>query len=383
LAIGVGGQITLETAQAQIEIPRLEARESSPLTLTCSASPGFIKAGEASTIVAIASDPRHRPLTYSYSASAGTVKSGGDRAVFFSAGAPTGTIEITCRVSDDQGRAAFARATIVINAPAMALPPPEKGIHLPAFPSAAADPKQKDATLIPQHVPVTPPQTASTAQSPSAPLAGAASSSEYSEGYALEAWKKGLKQGQIEYAVPPAMKAQIPASVSVRIHGFQDVAGAQPLLGATGNDTLKVSSYMKVELLAPLNPGEFTIAPLNSDTVQFVPNDGSATWNWNVTPAYEAKNQKLEIRVSLVYKRPDTTLEDILEDKTYTVNVQVQKLTTTMWEDFQKDPIAFIKYVAPGGAGWAALAALVTSLGGFAWWKKKRAKKATRRTPPR
>jgi len=176
------------------------------------------------------------------------------------------------------------------------------------------------------------------------------------------------------------MKAQVPAPVSVKIHGFQDVAGAQPLLGATGSDVLKVSSYMKVELLAPLNPGEFAFAPLNADAVQFVPNDGSATWNWNVTPAYEAKNQKLEIRVSLVYKRPDTTLEDILEDKTYTVNVQVQKLTTTMWQDFQKDPIAFIKYMMPGGAGWVALAGFVTSLGGFAWWKKKRTRKAAHRT---
>lgn len=358
VALVVGGQTTLETAHAQIEIPKLDARESSPLTLACSASTGFIKLGEASTIVAIANDPRHRPLTYSYSASAGTIRGSGERAVFFSAGAPTGTIEITCRVADGQGGEASARTSIVIGAPAMALPPPERGIHLP----------------------VIPPQTATTAHSPSVPLAGATPSSEYSEGYALEAWKKGLKQGQIEYSVPPSMKAQIPASISVRIHGFQDVAGAQALLGATGNDTLKVSSYMKVELLAPLNPGEFTIAPMNSDAVQFVPNDGSATWNWNVTPAYEARNQKLEIRVSLVYKRPDTTLEDILEDKTYTVNVQVQKLTTTMWEDFQKDPIAFIKYIAPGGAGWAALAALITSLGGFAWWKKKRAKSANHRT---
>jgi hypothetical protein len=97
-----------------------------------------------------------------------------------------------------------------------------------------------------------------------------------------------------------------------------------------------------------------------------------------VIPAYAAKDQKLEIRVSLVYKRPDTTLQDTLDDQNYTVNVEVQKISTTLWQDFQKDPIGFIKYMAPGGAGWGALAALFASLGGFAWWKKKGKKKAVR-----
>jgi hypothetical protein len=202
---------------------------------------------------------------------------------------------------------------------------------------------------------------------------------EYEQGYALEAWKKGLKEGHIHYNVPPSMKAQVQSPVSVRIDGFQNTASAQPMLGETGNGTLKVSPYMKVELLAPLNPGEFTITPKDNNAVKFVPNDGFATWDWNVIPAYQAKNQTLEIRVSLVYKRPDTTLEDSLEDKSYTVNIEVQKLTTTVWQDFQKDPIAFFKYMLPGGAGWAALAALVGSMGGLAWWKRKGKKKPANR----
>jgi hypothetical protein len=218
-----------------------------------------------------------------------------------------------------------------------------------------------------------------TAQSQTNQSAAPASSSEYAAGIALQAWKKGLKEGHIHYNVPPSMTAQIKSPVTVRIDGFQNAASAQPLLGETGSGTLKVSEFMKVELLAPLNPGEFTIAPQDNNAEKFVPIDGSATWNWTVTPAFAARNQKLEIRVSLVHHRPDATLEDPLEDTDYTVNVDVQKLTTTMWQDFQKDPIAFIKYMAPGGAGWAALAAFVTSLGGFAWWKKKRTKKSPRR----
>jgi hypothetical protein len=205
----------------------------------------------------------------------------------------------------------------------------------------------------------------------------AAPTGEYDQGYALEAWKNGLKEGKIEYIVPPSMKAQVPSPVTVKIHGFKD-AGGQPLLGATGGGTLKVSSYMKVEVLAPLNPGEFTITSKGNEAIQFVPIDGFATWNWDVTPAYAAKDQKLEIRVSLVYKRPNTTLQDTLDDQKYTVNVEVQKISTTLWQDFQKDPIGFIKYMAPGGAGWGALAALIASLGGFTWWKRKGKKKVVR-----
>ena len=196
--------------------------------------------------------------------------------------------------------------------------------------------------------------------------------SEYAQGAEVETWKKGLKQGAIEYRVPAAMQAQQPSAVTVKIHGYQDASGWQPMPGATGNGNLKVSSRMKVELIAPLNPAEFTITPQNSEAVQFVPNDGAATWMWNVTPAYKATDQKLEIRVSLVYQVPGSTLEEPLDDQYYPVTVDVQKLSVANEHDFQKDPVGWLKYMLPGGSGWGALAALVTSLGGLAWWKRKK-----------
>jgi hypothetical protein len=196
----------------------------------------------------------------------------------------------------------------------------------------------------------------------------------------LEAWKNGLKEGAIEYRVPAAMQAQQPSMVTVKIHGYQDTEGWQPMLGVTGTGALKVSSRMKVELLAPLNPAEFTIAPQDNQAIKFVPNDGSATWMWSVTPAYKATGQKLEIRVSLEYQQQGSSLEEALEDTYYTVNVDVQGLSTVISHDFQKHPIEWLKYMLPGGSGWGALAALIASLGGwYAWWKKK-TKKAARRT---
>jgi hypothetical protein len=230
-------------------------------------------------------------------------------------------------------------------------------------------PVQQPAPKMAAHPSPAQPAQVQIAKSASAP------SGEHEEGYTLEAWKKNLKQGTIEYLVPPKMTVQVPAPVTVRIHGFRSATGDQPLLGATGSGPLKVSSSMKVELLAPLDPGEFIITPQSNPAVQSVPIDNSATWSWTVTPAHKAQNETLQIRVSLVYKRPDTSLDYLLEERNYTVNIEVQKLTTTLWQDFQKDPIGFIKYMAPGGAGWGALAALIASLGGLTWWKKKRKKK--------
>jgi len=401
--IGAETQIASASGQAKSSIPEFGLKKSAPLTIDCIAEPGFIRPGDVSRIVTTAVSAQNRPITYSYSVSAGTIGGNGATALFSSTGVPVGAVEIACRVSDDLGRTATATTTVVIRTPSKAippqeilihptmtgiaptrpaLPPPPKSVHTPSLPSTIATPTTIKSAPVHQPAPAasTPESLSKIAQDQSAKFAATAPSSEYAEGYALEAWKKNLKEGHIDYFVKPDMKAQMQSPVTVRIHGFQDVPGAQPLPATTGSGTLKVSSYMKVELLAPLNPGEFTIAPQGNEAIQFVPNDGSATWNWVVTPAYAAMNQQLEIRVSLVYKRPDTTLEDLLVDTNYTVNVDVQKLSTTLWQDFQKDPIAFIKYMLPGGAGWGALAALVTSLGGFAWWKRKKKKAAPRHT---
>ena len=206
------------------------------------------------------------------------------------------------------------------------------------------------------------------------PASAAPSSNEYQLGDEVEAWKNNLKSGAIEYYVPPAMTAQQKWPVTVVVHGYQDTK-TQTLPNPTGTGTLKVSSQMKVELLAPFNPGEFTIASQGNPAIQFIPNDGYATWMWNVIPADKAQNQQLQIRVSLIYPGKDGNIEQILEEKTYAVNVNVQKLTVTIEQSFWKDPLGWFKAILPGGAGWAAIAALVTSLGGLITWWRKRGKK--------
>jgi hypothetical protein len=91
-----------------------------PPTISCSASPSTINPGDKSTITASGVSPQNRPLTYSYSAASGTVSGTGTSATFDSTGAPTGTVAITCNVSDDKGQTATAGTSVTITAPYVA-----------------------------------------------------------------------------------------------------------------------------------------------------------------------------------------------------------------------------------------------------------------------
>lgn len=93
-----------------------------PPTISCSVSPTTIKPGDTATLTSTAVSPQNRPLTYSYTATAGTITGGGSTAEYSSAGAPTGAVEITCKVSDDKGHSASTITHLTIAAPP---PPPQ------------------------------------------------------------------------------------------------------------------------------------------------------------------------------------------------------------------------------------------------------------------
>jgi len=95
-----------------------------PPTISCSVSPNTIAPAGTATVTSVGVSPQNRPLTYSYSATAGTVTGSGTTAEYSSAGAPTGTVGITCNVSDDKGHTATANTNLTIVAPI--IPPPPK-----------------------------------------------------------------------------------------------------------------------------------------------------------------------------------------------------------------------------------------------------------------
>lgn len=93
-----------------------------PPTISCSVSPTTIKPGDTATVTCTAVSPQNRPLTYSYTATAGSISGSGPTAQYSSAGAPTGTVEITGTVSDDKGHSANSSTNLTIVAPP---PPPQ------------------------------------------------------------------------------------------------------------------------------------------------------------------------------------------------------------------------------------------------------------------
>jgi len=92
-----------------------------PPTISCSANPSTLNAGDPSTITAAGVSPQNRPLTYSYSATAGSISGNTSSATLSTTGAAPGTtITVTCNVVDDKGQTASAQTTVTLNAP----PPP-------------------------------------------------------------------------------------------------------------------------------------------------------------------------------------------------------------------------------------------------------------------
>ena len=92
-----------------------------PPTISCSANPSTLNAGDPAVITASGVSPQNRPLTYSYSSTAGTISGNTGTATLATTGAAPGTtITVTCNVVDDKGQTASQQATVTLNAP----PPP-------------------------------------------------------------------------------------------------------------------------------------------------------------------------------------------------------------------------------------------------------------------
>lgn len=131
-------------------------KDFEPPTISCSANPTTINPGDSATISATAVSPQNRPLTYSYTATAGTITGSGATATYSSAGAPSGTTDVTCNVADDKGHSANANASLTI-----APPPPPPGpspeqlrlearlaLHSVFFPTAQPTAKHPEGGLV-------------------------------------------------------------------------------------------------------------------------------------------------------------------------------------------------------------------------------------------
>lgn len=114
---GKPGKEGLKPWQVADALTTYTVKEFEPPTISCSASPTTIKPGDTATITATGVSPQNRPLTYAYTAQAGTISGTGTTATYSSTGAPTGAVDITCKVSDDKGHTATSTTSLTIVAP--------------------------------------------------------------------------------------------------------------------------------------------------------------------------------------------------------------------------------------------------------------------------
>ena len=243
-------------------------------------------------------------------------------------------------------------------------------IQAPPKPVKAAHPSGQGAPpLVTQPTQPMDPQSAAQPSPPADQQSptGAKPPDEYQQSESVQQWVDHLRQGKIEYQVPTRMTIQVPSTVTVVIHGYENV-GATTLSQATGSGSLKQSELMKVELLAPANPGAFTIGSQNGDDVRFVPINGTATWMWTVTPNTAGNNLQLEVRASVIYPGGSDKTEQQVETYDATVAVAVQPFWSTAWDYVREHPLQVLGYLIPGGAGFTFLAGLIV------WWWKQRHK---------
>ena len=112
---------------------------------------------------------------------------------------------------------------------------------------------------------------------------------------------------------------------------------------------------MRVDLDAPLAPGEFQITPTRG-AEQAIPLGGSATWEFQVTPTNETSDaQTLVIHPSLI--RPGRYGAQPLQERNFTVQVTVECFWCHIRDLWKDDPVKVVKYFLPDGEGWSGMGA--------------------------
>ncbi len=97
-----------------------------PPTITCSANPATVQAGQPSTITATGQSPDNRPLTYNFTTTVGRITPSGATATLDTAGAPAGSITVNCTATDDRGLSASSNTGVNVEVP----PPPPQASKL-------------------------------------------------------------------------------------------------------------------------------------------------------------------------------------------------------------------------------------------------------------
>lgn len=102
-------------------LPQKPAPPNRPPTVTCSATPTNVRAGEEARLMANASDPDGDPLTYVWKADQGSLSQDNATASLDTTGLAPGSYNVSVHVSDGRGGTADCNTSVTVTAP----PPPQ------------------------------------------------------------------------------------------------------------------------------------------------------------------------------------------------------------------------------------------------------------------
>jgi outer membrane protein OmpA-like peptidoglycan-associated protein len=106
-------------------------------TITCTASPTSVRAGESSTINCNAVSPDNRPVSITHVTNGGRLSSSKNQATLDTTGAGPGPISVRSTVFDDQQLSASAVTTVNVEAPPPPMPTAQQLTSLDFKPSSA------------------------------------------------------------------------------------------------------------------------------------------------------------------------------------------------------------------------------------------------------
>ena len=229
---GKPGKEGLKPGQSADATATFTVKAFEPPTVSCAADPTTIKPGETSNISTTGMSPQNRPLTYSYSATGGSVSGTGNSAVFSSNGAPTGTVTVTCNVSDDKDHTATATTSITILAPYV--PPVLHAEALPPLPFDADSARvNNEAKAILDGMALT------LQKSPDTKLAVVGESTAAEKAKAEKMAKRSHKKG----AIPADLAAQRAVNVKDYLVKEKGIDASRISVGTGTSDEQKVEVY--------------------------------------------------------------------------------------------------------------------------------------------
>ena len=137
----------IQPSYSNAPVPDAASTNTTPPTITCSASPTSLRAGESASITCEAVSAENRPVNITYVANGGKLSSNRNQATLDTADTGPGPIAVRATAFDDRQLSASTVVTVNVEAPAPAAPTAQKLMELDFKPNSGYVDNRSKAVL--------------------------------------------------------------------------------------------------------------------------------------------------------------------------------------------------------------------------------------------